>query len=187
MFAVIARRANQKKNYDKSDCYGKIAVYTNVLVVAFGICGWLALFIYLALLAVGFWNARWICKRVEFHPELSWMGDLARMIQVSMLAFCISGAALSMAFYDYFLSLLRAEGIEPKIAWRSGAIETVRGFVANGLGYSLLASRPAGDLSYDGRALVTRPLAWDAKPSRVMLVRRSGIALSPAVAPNVRR
>ena len=34
------------------------------------------------------------------------MGDLGRMIQVSMIAFCVSGAALSMAFYDYFLSLL---------------------------------------------------------------------------------
>jgi probable O-glycosylation ligase (exosortase A-associated) len=78
------------------------SIYFQVL----GDLGFVALFIYLALLAVGFWNARWICKRVEFHPELSWMGDLARMIQVSMLAFCISGAALSMAFYDYFLSLL---------------------------------------------------------------------------------
>ena len=52
--------------------------------------------------------------------------------------------------------------------------------VANGLGFALLAGRPAGDLSYDGKPLVARPLAWDAKPSRIMLVRRSDQRLSPA-------
>lgn len=81
---------------------------------------------------------------------------------------------------DYFQSLLRDHGVEPKVAWRSAAIETVRGMVANGLGYSLLASRPLTDESYDGRKLVTRPLAWKTKPSRVMLVRRDGHKLSRA-------
>ncbi|MEO1493909.1 MAG: LysR substrate-binding domain-containing protein [Pseudomonadota bacterium] len=84
---------------------------------------------------------------------------------------------------DYFLALLRDQGVEPQIAYRSGTIETVRGLVANGLGYALLASHPASDLSYDGRRLVTRPLGWAAKPSRVMLVRRGGAALpAPAAA-----
>lgn len=74
---------------------------------------------------------------------------------------------------EYFMSLLRDQGVEPNIAWQSGAIETVRGLVANGLGYALLASRPSPEKSYDGNRLVTRPLAWDAKPSRVILVRRA--------------
>ena len=81
---------------------------------------------------------------------------------------------------DYFLSLLREQGVEPKVAWRSSAVETIRGLVANGLGYALLASSPASDLAYDGRRLVQRPCNWDAKPSRVMLVRRDGAKLSPA-------
>lgn len=81
---------------------------------------------------------------------------------------------------EYFLSLLRNQGVEPRITYRSGTIETVRGLVANGLGYALLASRPAMDLSYDGQHLVTRPLAWEAKKSRVMLVRRAGTPLPPA-------
>lgn len=81
---------------------------------------------------------------------------------------------------DYFLGLLRKEGLAPQVAWQSGAIETVRGMVANGLGYSLLASTTASDVSYDGSALTTRPLAWDAKPSRVMLVRRRGQKLTGA-------
>ena len=81
---------------------------------------------------------------------------------------------------DYFLTLLREQGVEPQVAWQSSAIETVRGLVANGLGYALLASSPASDLAYDGRRLVQRPLAWEAKPSRVMLVRRKGVPLGPA-------
>ena len=81
---------------------------------------------------------------------------------------------------DYFLPLLREQGVEPKVAWQSGAIETVRGMVANGLGYALLASQTSSDLSYDGKQLVTRPLAWDAKPSRVILVRRAGEKLTGA-------
>ena len=81
---------------------------------------------------------------------------------------------------EYFLGVLEDAGVTPRVAWRSGALETVRGLVAQGLGYSLLASRPATDLSYDGKRLVTRPLAWRAKPARVMLARREGARLSPA-------
>ena len=44
-FTGIARKANQHRNYDRSDCYGKIAMYTNLLAMAFGIIGYAALFI----------------------------------------------------------------------------------------------------------------------------------------------
>ena len=81
---------------------------------------------------------------------------------------------------DYFLTLLREQGVEPEVAYRSSSIETVRGLVGQGLGYALLASRPASDRTYDGRRLVRRPLAWRARPSRLMLVRREGVPLSPA-------
>lgn len=81
---------------------------------------------------------------------------------------------------DYFLGLLRAAGAEPKIVWQSAMVETVRGMVANGLGFALLASRPASDRSYDGKPLAARPLDWTGKPSRVTLVRRAGAPLSQA-------
>ncbi len=78
------------------------SIYFQVL----GDLGFIGLFVYIALLANGFWNAHWIIREAKGRPELEWMGDLGRMIQVSMIAFCVAGAALSMAFYDYFLSLL---------------------------------------------------------------------------------
>ncbi len=81
---------------------------------------------------------------------------------------------------DYFPRLLRDAGVEPRIAFRSSSFETVRGLVGQGLGYALLATRPAGDVTYDGHALVARPLAAPARPSRVVLATRKGQPLSPA-------
>lgn len=81
---------------------------------------------------------------------------------------------------DYFLSLLREQGAAPRVVWQSGVIEAVRGMVAQGLGFSILAARPVSEASYDGKGLVTRPLAWPARPSRLALVRRDGVDLSPA-------
>jgi DNA-binding transcriptional LysR family regulator len=52
--------------------------------------------------------------------------------------------------------------------------------VGQGLGFALLAAPVAGELTHDGRRVVRRPLAWDARPSRLVLVRREGAALSPA-------
>jgi DNA-binding transcriptional LysR family regulator len=45
----------------------------------------------------------------------------------------------------------------------------VRGLVGHGLGYSLLATKPANNMSYDGRALVTRPLASAVANSHLVL------------------
>lgn len=81
---------------------------------------------------------------------------------------------------DYFLSILRGAGIEPKVAFRSARFEMVRSMVGHGLGYSLLATKPACGMTYDGRALMTRPLKAGAEPSRVVLAYRRGARLSPA-------
>jgi len=78
------------------------SIYLQVL----GDLGFAGFLVYMALLVIGFWNARWISRETRGHADLGWMADLGRMSQVSMVAFCVSGAALSMAFYDYFLSLL---------------------------------------------------------------------------------
>ena len=80
---------------------------------------------------------------------------------------------------DYFLSILRDAGVEPQVAFRSSSIEMVRGLVGQGLGYALLATRPAAMQSYDGKPLTARPLAEPTKRSRVVLAARKGIRLSP--------
>jgi flavin reductase (DIM6/NTAB) family NADH-FMN oxidoreductase RutF len=81
---------------------------------------------------------------------------------------------------EYFLSLFAGRGLEPLVGYRTVSFEMVRGLVANGLGYSLLGTKPAHDVSYDGRRLITRPLAGDTAPSRLVLAHLAGHALSPA-------
>ena len=75
---------------------------------------------------------------------------------------------------EYFRSLFLNAGLEPSVAYTSGSLEMVRGMVARGLGYSLLTTRPAANLAYDGNRLTTRPLFDRVRPSRVVLARRKG-------------
>ncbi len=82
---------------------------------------------------------------------------------------------------DYILSLFRDLGLEPNIGYRSRSLEMVRGFVGHGLGYGLLATKPANNMTYDGRALVARPLTGTVKNSRLVLAslkRRSMSAMA---------
>jgi DNA-binding transcriptional LysR family regulator len=58
----------------------------------------------------------------------------------------------------YFTRLLESQGITPKISFASPSLELVRGLVGQGLGYSLLITRPHGDATYDGEQLAIRPL-----------------------------
>jgi flavin reductase (DIM6/NTAB) family NADH-FMN oxidoreductase RutF/DNA-binding transcriptional LysR family regulator len=80
---------------------------------------------------------------------------------------------------DYFLSLFRDRGLEPRVGYRSTSLETVRGIVGHGLGYGLLATKPANNMSYDGRALVARPLTLPAQSSRLVLAAVAGRPSSP--------
>jgi len=79
---------------------------------------------------------------------------------------------------DYFLSLMQAGGVEPRVAYRSASFEMVRGMVGHGLGFSILATKPASGMTYDGCALVARPLHSEAEPARVVLACRRGTTLS---------
>jgi DNA-binding transcriptional LysR family regulator len=58
----------------------------------------------------------------------------------------------------YFLRLFEAQGITPKVSVSSPSLELVRGMVGQGLGYSLLVTRPFGDRTYDGESLAIRPI-----------------------------
>ncbi len=79
---------------------------------------------------------------------------------------------------DYFIGILKASGVTPQIAYRSSSFEMVRGLVGHGLGYTLLATKPASPMTYDGLALVSRQLMAKAEPSQIALVRRKNVELS---------
>ncbi len=79
----------------------------------------------------------------------------------------------------YILSLFRDCGLDPpQIGYRSRSLEMVRGLVGHGLGYSLLATKPANNMTYDGRALVARPLSSAVKNSALVIAALRGRSLS---------
>ena len=54
----------------------------------------------------------------------------------------------------------------------SCAANTARGMVGHGLGFSLLGTKPASSMSYDGKALAVRPFSDKMAASRLVLARR---------------
>lgn len=84
---------------------------------------------------------------------------------------------------EYFLQLFAAQNLTPQIKYRCPSYEMVRGLVGHGLGFSILATKPASNLSYDGHALVTRPLSADTRASNTILATKKGRTLPKAAAP----
>ena len=81
---------------------------------------------------------------------------------------------------DYFLSILRKASVEPNVAFQTANFEMVRGMVGHGLGFSLLSTQPTAPVTYDGKPLVTRPLASDTGATDVVLAYRRDSTLSKA-------
>jgi flavin reductase (DIM6/NTAB) family NADH-FMN oxidoreductase RutF len=79
----------------------------------------------------------------------------------------------------YILSLFSDRGLKPNVGFRTKSLEMVRGFVGHGLGYGILAAKPANNMTYDGRALLVRPLSTSVKNSRLVLATFTGRKLSP--------
>lgn len=85
----------------------------------------------------------------------------------------------------YVLSLFAGRGLSPHVQHHCPSFEMLRGLVGHGLGYAVLTEKPATRHSYDGHALVTRPLPRDLPRTRVVLATRAGARL-PAAADSFR-
>lgn len=84
---------------------------------------------------------------------------------------------------DYYLAQFARHEIAPRIAFRSASIETVRSYVAIGLGVSILSIRPASNLTYGGKTVVPVPLVEDFGPTRVVIATRANREANDLVAP----
>jgi DNA-binding transcriptional LysR family regulator len=69
----------------------------------------------------------------------------------------------------FFTRILERAGVTPRIAFSSPSLELVRGLVGQGLGYSLLVTRPHGDTAYDGGTLAVRPILDDIEKAEIAL------------------
>ena len=81
------------------------SIYFSVL----GEHGWMGLFLFLLILFIAWQTASWIIRQAKGNAELEWLIHLSRMLQVSLVAYCVGGAFLSLSYYDlpwHLISLL---------------------------------------------------------------------------------
>ena len=83
---------------------------------------------------------------------------------------------------DYFAAVFAACRLEPRIAYRSGSYELIRGLVGRGLGYTLHNMLPRTDVTYDGSRIAILPLSERPPPVKVMSLRLARHRPRPAVA-----
>lgn len=74
------------------------SIYFEVL----GDLGFMGLILFVLVLMVALYNCHSVARTAKRHPELAWAGDLARMLQISLIVYMVSGAALSMAYFEGF-------------------------------------------------------------------------------------
>lgn len=88
--------------------------------------------LYMLMVGFAFLNTLRVAAFAKTKPELDWAAKLAKMIQLSLFGLAIGGAALAVAYYDFYLVLFclsaalaeyvqkqrRAERRELEQAWR---------------------------------------------------------------------
>lgn len=83
---------------------------------------------------------------------------------------------------DYFRSLFRSAGIEPRIAYRTRSYEMVRALAARGLGFGILNAIPRMPWTYDGHKVVAVPFAEELPKVYVVSLRLRRLVTRPSVA-----
>lgn len=78
------------------------SIYFEVL----GEHGFIGLGLFLTLGCLAWRTASWISYYARARPSLLWAGDLAAMVQVSLVGYAITGAFLGMAYFDLYYHLI---------------------------------------------------------------------------------
>jgi len=78
------------------------SIYFEVL----GDLGFVGLTLFLAILGVALWNCRQLYRVARDHPSVAWAGQLASMLQISLVVYLTTGAALSVAYLELIYILV---------------------------------------------------------------------------------
>jgi probable O-glycosylation ligase (exosortase A-associated) len=83
---------------DKSNLYVVVAhsIYFSVL----GEHGFVGLALFVSIFVAAWRSAGKVRKLSKEVPKMAWLGDLAAMLQVSLLGYAVGGAFLSLAYFD---------------------------------------------------------------------------------------
>lgn len=100
------------------------SIYYQVL----GDHGFVGLGLYLLMIFAAWVNTFMVLNTTRDRPDLLWAKRLARMLQVSLTAFLVGGAALSMAYYDGVLVVMALSVCLLRVARQPTAEAVARGF-----------------------------------------------------------
>lgn len=81
---------------------------------------------------------------------------------------------------DQLEGMLRSRGVEPKVIFRAASFEMMRGMVGHGLGFAIAMTQTGPSRSYDGKTLVSKPLAEPLSSHSIVLAKRRDSVLSDA-------
>ncbi len=85
---------------------GRVLDVHGVWLQVLGEQGFVVFAIWLSMMLVGLLNARWIMRRAGAAPELAQARDLARMAQIAILGYAVSGTFLPLAYWDVYFTIL---------------------------------------------------------------------------------
>ena len=103
-FRYVSYYAFQLYSPNPDNVHDAHSIYFEVL----GELGYIGLFLFLLLHFVNWRTASGIIRRYKKRPDKKWAVDLAKMVQVSCIAYYTGGAFLGLAYWDYpyYLMLL---------------------------------------------------------------------------------
>ena len=82
------------------DPYGPHAAHS-IYFQVLGDLGFVGLMLFLGIVASSWRNASIVIRQTRERPQWRWACDLATSLQYSLIAYIVSGAGLSMAYFDY--------------------------------------------------------------------------------------
>ncbi len=107
--------------------------------------GFPTFFIWVGMSIAGAVYARRTIKRATGVPGLEWCVTLAKMTQVSMIAYLVGGSFLSLCYWDYYFTILIAvSAVDQHVTATLGSATPVRRFAVRAPPPRLALSRAAG-------------------------------------------
>lgn len=105
-----------------------------------GELGWVGLFMF-ALLHVFTWRSNtWVIRHTKGQQDLQWAGDLAAMIQVSLIGYMSAGSFLGLQWFDLFYHLV-AITVMTRVVVTRRLQDMERASVAEGLAMEQINNR----------------------------------------------
>ena len=101
-FGAFSRDAFEKYMPGYGNWVNAHSIYFNVL----GEHGFPGIVLFLGLIVSTMFSLQTIRHATRRRPDAQWLNDWARMVQISLVAYLVSGAFLSLSYYDLFYFMI---------------------------------------------------------------------------------